>query len=190
MTQTREPRRRPPTHTARAAKQSRSHYLIAGLAIGGLWLLNRDKSLLYHAVQMLAVMSVLTVLQIVLRRRSGGAPAPPSAYARLFGRLLGAKLVLIAAGVGAEWLLAPITPRSNAIVAAVLVFLVTAFGPAVDRRATNQATPATGPDQASLASHSYSTGISPAPSTPGDVPPGAPSPNRKPHDRHDARWTP
>jgi hypothetical protein len=173
MAQTREPRR-PPTHTAPAAKQSRSHYLITGLAIAALWLLNRDKSLLYHAVQMTAVMSVLTVLQIVLRRRSGGAPAPPSAYARLFARLLGAKLVLVAAGVSAEWLLAPMTPRSNAIVAAVLVVLVTALGPVVDRRATNQATPATGPDQASLASHPHSTGISSAPSTPGDVPPGAP----------------
>jgi hypothetical protein len=77
MAQTREPRR-PPTHTAPAAKQSRSHYLITGLAIAALWLLNRDKSLLYHAVQMTAVMSVLTVLQIVLRRRSGGAPAHPA----------------------------------------------------------------------------------------------------------------
>ena len=111
MAQTREPRRRPPTPTAQAAKQTRIQYLIAGLAIAGLWLLNRDKSLLYHAVQMTALMSVLTalqiVLQIVLRRRGGEAPAPPSADARIFGRLLGAELVLVAAGVGAEWLLAP-----------------------------------------------------------------------------------
>jgi hypothetical protein len=88
--------------------------------------------------------------QIALRRRGGGAPASPSAYARLFGRLLSPKLALVAVGVGAEWLLAPMTPRSNAIVAGGLAVLVTALGPVVDRRATNQATPATGPDQASL----------------------------------------
>jgi hypothetical protein len=155
MARTREPRRRPPAHAARVPKQPRSSYLITGLVLGGLWLLNRDKSLLYHAVQMTALMSVLTGVQIVLgqialRRRGGGAPASPSAYARLFGRLLSPKLALVAVGVGAEWLLAPMTPRSNAIVAGGLAVLVTALGPVVDRRATNQATPATGPDQASL----------------------------------------
>ena len=82
-----------------AAKQTRSHYLIAGLAVGGLWLLNGDKSLLYHAVQMLAVMSVLTVLQIVAGRHHGKTPA--------YVRLIGAKLVLVAVAVGAEWLLGP-----------------------------------------------------------------------------------
>jgi hypothetical protein len=191
MAQTRESRRRPPTHTAQAAKQIGSHYLvplIAGLAVGGLWLLNRDKSLLYHAVQMTALMSVLTVVQVVLDRRGGRAPASPGAYARLFGRLLGSKLVLVAVAVGAEWLLAPRTSRSNAIVAAGLVVWVTALGPVLDRLATNQAKPATGPDQAHLASPSM--GISAAPSTPGDVPPGPPSPNGRTHDRHHARWTP
>jgi hypothetical protein len=49
-----EPRRRPPPPTVQAAKQTRIHYLIVGLAVGGLWLLDRDKSLLYHAVQMTA----------------------------------------------------------------------------------------------------------------------------------------
>jgi hypothetical protein len=137
MAQTPNPRRRPPTLTAQAAQQTRIHYLIVGLAIAGLWLLNRDKSLLYHGVQMLAVMSVLTVLQIVLRRRAGQAPA--------YARLVGAKLVLVALAVGGEWLLAPETPRSNAIVAIGLVVLVTALGPILDRLATNRATRATGP---------------------------------------------
>ena len=44
---------------------------------------------------------------------------------------------------GAEWLLAPAIPQSNAIVAAGLVVLVTALGPGLDRLATNHATPAT-----------------------------------------------
>jgi hypothetical protein len=134
---------------AQAAKQARSHYLIAGLAIGGLSLLNRDKSLLYHALQMLAVMSVLTVLQIVLRRRGDEAPASPSAYARL----IGAKLVLVALAVGAEWLLAPVTPRSNAIVAAAW----SSWSRQSDQCWTD----------------------APAPSTPGDVPPGPPFTERE-----------
>jgi len=129
MAQPHEPRRRAPTHAAQSATQARIHYLVVGLAIGGLWLLNRDKSLLYHAVQMLAVMSVLTLLQIVLSRRAGEAPA--------YVRLIVAKLVLVALAVGAEWLLAPVTPRSNAIVAAGLVVVVTGLGPALDRLAAN-----------------------------------------------------
>jgi hypothetical protein len=169
MARTRESRRRPPAHAARVPKQPRSAYLITGLVLGGLWLLNRDKSLLYHAAQMTSLMSVLTVTQIVLGqivlRRRGGAPASPGAYARLFGRLLGPKLALVAVGVGAEWLLAPMTPRSNAIVAAGLAVLVTALGPVVDRGATSQATPATGSDQVSLA--------------PGGVPPGPPFTGRE-----------
>ena len=135
-------RRRLRARMARAAKQPRSHYLIAGLAVGGLWLLNGDKSLLYHAVQMLIVMSVLTGLQIVIDRHHGGTPA--------YARLIGAKLVLVAVAVGAEWLLAPVTSRSNTIVAAGLVVLITAAGPALDRLAARRAKAkaATRPDQA------------------------------------------
>jgi hypothetical protein len=127
---------------ARAAKQPRSHYLIVGLALAGLWLLNRDKSLLFHAVQMLIVMSVLTGLQIVLDHRHGKAPA--------YARLISAKLVLVAVAVGAEWLLAPVTTRSNTIVAVGLVVLITAAGPALDRLAARRAKAraVTGPNQA------------------------------------------
>lgn len=134
--------RRLSARAARAAKRPRGHYLIAGLAVAGLWLLNGDKSALYHAVQMLIVMSVLTGLQIVLDRRHGGR-AP-------YIRLISAKLVLVAVAAGAEWLLAPVTSYSNAIVAAGLVVLVTATGPALDRLAARRAKAqaATRPDQA------------------------------------------
>jgi hypothetical protein len=63
MARTRERRRRSPAHAAHVPKQPRSYYLITGLAVGALWLLNRDKSLVYHAVQMTAVMSALTVVR-------------------------------------------------------------------------------------------------------------------------------
>jgi hypothetical protein len=127
---------------ARAAKRPHSRYLIAGLAVGGLWLLNGDKSLLYHAVQMLIVMSVLTTLQIVLDRRHGGTPA--------YARLISAKLGLVAVAVGAGWLLAPVTSRSNTVVAVGLVVLITAVGPDLDRLAARRAKAkaATGPDPA------------------------------------------
>jgi hypothetical protein len=142
MTEIHERLRRLRARTARAAKQPRGHYLIAGLAVAGLWLLNSDKSLLYHAVQMLIVMSVLTGLQIVLDRRHGNAPA--------YVRLVSAKLVLVAVAVGAGWLLAPVTSWSNTVVAAGLVVLITAAGPALDRLAARRAKAraATGPDQA------------------------------------------
>src|SRR5215470_4694324 len=131
MTAVHERLRRLPARAARAAKKPRSHYLIAGLAVAGLWLLNGDKSLLYHAVQMLIVMTVLTGLQIVLDRRHGGTPA--------YARLISAKLVLVAVAVGAGGLLAPVTSQSNIIVAAGLVVLITAAGPALDRLAARRA---------------------------------------------------
>jgi len=125
------PRLRQPTQTARATEYGHIHYLIVGLALAALWLISRDRSLLFHAVQMLAVMSVLTGLQIVLRLRAGERPA--------YTRLIVAKLVLVALAVGFEWLLAPETSRSNAIVAVFLVVLVTALGPPLDRLAANRA---------------------------------------------------
>ena len=131
MTEVHERLRRLSARTARAAKQPRTHYLIAGLAVAGLWLLNGDKSLLYHAVQMLIVMGVLTGLQIVLDRRHGGTPA--------YVRLISAKLVLVAVAVGAGWLLAPVTSQSNIIVAVGLVVLITAAGPPLDRLAARRA---------------------------------------------------
>src|SRR5215469_5408555 len=131
MTEIHERFRRLLARTARAAKQPRGHYLIAGLAVGGLWLLNGDKSLLYHAVQMLIVMSVLTGLQVVIDRRRGETPA--------YVRLISAKLVLVAVAVGAGWLLALVTSGSNTIVAAGLVVLITAAGPALDHLAARRA---------------------------------------------------
>lgn len=114
---------------ATSKPESRTHYLIVGLAIGGLWVLNRDKSLLFHAVQMLAVMSALTALQIVLRRRAGQRPP--------YVRLVVAKLGLVGLAVGVQWLLTPETTESNTIVAAGLVVVVTAVGPVLDRFAVN-----------------------------------------------------
>jgi len=160
MTEIHERLRHLRARTARAAKQPRSHYLIAGLAVGGLWLLNGDKSLLYHAVQMLIVMSVLTGLQIVIDRHHGGTPA--------YVRLISAKLVLVAVAVGAEWLLAPVTSRSNTIVAAGLVVLITAAGPALDRLAARRAKAkaATGPDQGRRSSGSPAGASAPSPADP------------------------
>ena len=160
MTEIHERRRRRWARMARAAQQPRTHYLIVGLAVAGLWLLNGDKSLLYHAVQMLIVMSVLTGLQIVLDRHHGKTPA--------YIRLISAKLVLVAAAVGAEWLLAPVTSESNTIVAAGLVVLITAAGPALDRLAARRAKAkaATRPDQAHRSSGPPAGASAPSPADP------------------------
>jgi len=130
MAQPPEHRRRQPTHTAQNPEYSHVHYLLIGLALAALWFLSRDKSLLFHAAQMLGVMGVLTGLQIVLRRRVGIVPA--------YTRLIVAKLVLVALAVGAEWVLARVTSQSNAIVAAGLVVLITAAGPPLDRLAVRR----------------------------------------------------
>lgn len=134
--------RRTPAGRARATLRNRRQYLIFGLAMGGLWLLNLDKPLPEHALQMLAVMTVLTLIQILLdRHHRHGAPAPRGTYARL----IGGKIMLLAVAVGSEWLLAPVTDRSNAIVAALLVVLATALGPHLDGRSAKTNPPGTPP---------------------------------------------
>jgi hypothetical protein len=140
MAESRDTRLRRPTHAAQTAQYSHAHYLIIGLVLGGLWILNRDKSLLFHAVQMLVVMSLFTGVQIVLRRRAREVLP--------YTRLVVPKLVLVALAVGAEWLLASVTSRSNAIVAVGLVVLVTALGPVLDRLAARRAAAARAPGQA------------------------------------------
>ena len=50
MTDIHERLRRLLARTARAANEPHGHYLIAGLAVAGLWLLNGDKSVLYHEI--------------------------------------------------------------------------------------------------------------------------------------------
>jgi hypothetical protein len=137
MAQPRESLPRQPTHTAQTAQYSHTHYLLIGLVLGGLWILNRDKSLLFHAVQMLVVMSLFTGVQIVLRRRAREVLP--------YTRLVVPKLVLVALAVGAEWLLRSVTSRSNAIVAVGLVVLITAVGPVLDRLAARRAAAAGGP---------------------------------------------
>ena len=140
VAQIRQSRRARPTHTGQTAQYSHAHYLLIGLVLGGLWILNRDKSLLFHAAQMLVVMSFFTGVQIVLRRRAGEVLP--------YTRLVVPKLVLVALAVGAEWLLGSVTSRSNAIVAVGLVVLITALGPVLDRVAARRATAARTPGQA------------------------------------------
>jgi hypothetical protein len=140
MAQPSDSRPRRPTDTPQTAQYSHTHYLLIGLVLGGLWILNRDKSLLFHAVQMLVVMSLFTGVQIVLRRRAREVLP--------YIRLVVPKLVLVALAVGAEWLLASVTSRSNAIVGVGLVVVVTAVGPVLDRVAAKRAAAARGPGQA------------------------------------------
>jgi hypothetical protein len=140
MAQPRAARLGRPARTARTAQYSHAHYLVIGLVLGGLWVLNRDKSLLFHAVQMLVVMSLFTGVQIVLRRRAGELLP--------YVRLVVPKLALVALAVGAEWLLASVTSRSNAIVAVGLVVVVTAVGPLLDRVAAKRARATGGPGRA------------------------------------------
>ena len=181
MTEIHERPRRLSARMARAAKQPHTHYLIVGLAVGGLWLLNGDKSLLYHAVQMLIVMSVLTGLQIVLDRRHG---VPPP-----YIRLIGAKIVLVAVAVAAGWLLARVTSQSNIIVAVGLVVLITAAGPALDRLAARRGKgkAATRPDQAHRPSGRPAGGSAHSPADPARSGQASHSRGGRTHDRHDVR---
>ena len=151
------PPRRPPRHMAKAVANTRMHYLIFGLGIGGLWLLNLNLPLLEHGLQMLAVMTALTVLQILLDRHRGKTPP--------YARLIVGKLTLLAVAVGAEWLLAPLTSHSNLIVAVGLAVLAATAGPRLEARMAHHTTPTDGPNRA---------GVSAEPGAPGDIRTGLP----------------
>jgi hypothetical protein len=117
--------------TTMSPRQTRKRYLITGAAVGGLWFLNRDLPLWEHAVQMLIIMTMLTVLQAVLSRRHGAPPAPASAYVRM----LGLKWALIALAVVASWALRQRVSHTDTIVAVGLAVLMTVLGPFLDDRA-------------------------------------------------------
>lgn len=104
--------------------RTRVRYLIVGLVMGVLWWLNRDQPLLTHALQMLGVMAVVTVLQILVRRRRGQRIE--------YLRLIGTKLLLLGVAVGAQWLLTPVLPRASLVVAGILPVLAAALGPRLE----------------------------------------------------------
>lgn len=110
--------------------KTRSRYLILGVILGLFWYVNGAQPLWQHALRMLLIMAgVLIVLELLARRRHrGGGDRPHIAH----GRIIAAKLVLLAVAVGAEWLLDLYTSRADLIVAIGLAVVVAVAGPPLE----------------------------------------------------------
>jgi phosphatidylglycerophosphate synthase len=107
-------------------RTTRSRYAIIGAILGVLWYVNDAGPLWEHAVCVIVIMfAVLVVLELVNRRRHGGADRPRISH----GRIIATKLVFLAVAIGAQWLLDQWTDYANVIVAVGLAVVVAVAGP-------------------------------------------------------------
>ena len=107
-------------------------YLVAGLFMGAAWAWNRGTPLWEHAVKLLVLMVVVSaVLSWQQRRGSRGAHQGPQVS---IPRLVAAKVLLVAAAVAANWLLAGRVAKPDLIVATCLALFVALLGPHLHSR--------------------------------------------------------
>jgi hypothetical protein len=136
----------PPTRRLLSpSARTRVGYLVAGVALGALWLVNGGRSVWEHALRLLVlVLVVATVLELLRRRRGGARTGSRRAYVRL----LTAKLALIGLAFAAEALLAHWSVLGAAgaedVVALALALAVAVGGPMLHERLTAPAAPSHG----------------------------------------------
>ena len=105
-------------------------YVAMGLVLGGVWLASGDQSLISHIWRDLAVLVVLLVILRSRLRQRGNRPGPTAMPQLSFGWVIGAKLVLLIAAAGVQWLLQRAgVSHAGLIVAAGLFVVVALAGP-------------------------------------------------------------
>jgi hypothetical protein len=116
----------------------RIRFLVPGIVFGVLWYANRDTPLWEHAVRMLVIMVVvLAAIELLADRHNGQKRAPHLAH----GRVIGAKLGLLAIAVVAEWALDHWTEQASAVVAVGLVVVTAVVGPALRHHCVRASVP-------------------------------------------------
>jgi hypothetical protein len=124
--------------TGSNSARARIPFLVLGCLFGVLWYSNRNMLLWEHALRMLVIMIVvLAVIELLARRRTGRERGPRLAH----GRIIAAKLGLLAVAVVAEWLLDHWTAQASAIVAVGLAALTAVFGPGLQRHLVSASAP-------------------------------------------------
>jgi hypothetical protein len=104
-------------------------YVVAGLVIGGVWMLHAGESPLVHAIRLLVLMAVVMSLSTAARRvaaKRGRVVAHPP-----LGRFLVLKLALLALAVVAATMLDAWVPHADVWIAVGLALLVMTVGPHV-----------------------------------------------------------
>lgn len=120
---------RAPGATPAAPRTVRLAYTAIGLLIGAAWLVGRDVPPVEHALRLLVVVVVVPALMRLLRRfRAVAVSHPPM---RL---LIVAKVLLVAAALGLDVLLARWTDWAAALTALALALAVALGGPVLHTR--------------------------------------------------------
>jgi hypothetical protein len=104
-------------------------YRTVGIAMGAMWAWNQGEPLWEHAVKLGVLLFVgAPLVHFVLKRRArqGQAVVPLSV-----SKIVVAKVVLVAAALGATWLLRPSMTHADLIVAGGLFATITVLGPKI-----------------------------------------------------------
>ncbi|MFK0160384.1 hypothetical protein ACIQVK_51070 [Streptomyces sp. NPDC090493] len=117
---------------AEPSRRTRRVYLIIGLALGFVWTAHSAEPPWEHAARTLGLMLViLPVATRLLRRRQErtGVQLPELRHVNVFA----AKIALVAAALGAEWLLDKSTDHADRFVAMGIAVVVASIGPHLTR---------------------------------------------------------
>lgn len=128
------------TNTVNTDPKSRlqARYIVMGLITAGLWLLSGNTPAWQHLTRAgIIIAIVLTVPDLIRRRRPDGAAQPRIAI----GRMLVARLALLAVAAVANVWLGHVTNHATVIVAAALAVVLATAGPRVHHRFVVPASP-------------------------------------------------
>jgi len=113
-------------------------YVVMGLITAGLWLLSGNAPAWQHLARAgIIIAIVLTVPDLIRRRQPDGVAQPRIAI----GRMLAARLALLAVAAVANAWLGHVTSHATVIVAAALAVVLATAGPRVHRRFVTPASP-------------------------------------------------
>ncbi|MET7622502.1 hypothetical protein [Streptomyces sp. NPDC005408] len=121
-----------PRTTAGPSRQARKLYLVIGVVLALIWAARAEDPPWQHALRTLGLMLViLPAATLLLRRKQArtGIQLPELRHLNIFA----AKFLLVAAALGAEWLLQSHTQKAAHYVAIGIAVVVALVGPRLSR---------------------------------------------------------
>ncbi|NLU68842.1 hypothetical protein [Streptomyces sp. HNM0574] len=116
----------------------RAVYALAGLVMGVMWIRGGDEPAWEHALRVLVLVLVAPpVVHLVRRLRQRRRGEAPSGRQLPVARLTVAKVLLVGAGLGCDWLLGHWLAEPSRATAVGLCALIAAGGPKLHIRAAN-----------------------------------------------------
>jgi hypothetical protein len=118
----------------RVGKRARIRYVLLGLVVGGIWLLNSDQPLWLHALRMLAILLVVPAVAGRLLAAAARRRGQEMAETISIGRLVAIKFGLVIVALVVTGLLGDRVADLDLYVAASLALTLALGGPAIHHR--------------------------------------------------------